>query len=418
MRLLTIRLIAVPVGVGLMGLSFWGGALYQNGQDQNLFTAYNPPQSQGAGGRGAGLGGGGGGTNGLVGAALSVGNPPSSSATGVSSTAGNGGTGSPASNTSQPTPVAGGGTTAAGGQTTALAGTLVSLAKTTLSLKTLDNKTDSLQIANGTLFYEASKASTSALAVGQRVTISGSRDSQQQFVAASVTIAPSGSLYGSVRPLSQLQQAIAGAAGTGSGAGTGGFGGGQGGAAQGGGNGFGGGQTGGQSSGNGFGGGQSGAGAQGGGNGFGGAPAGGGQGGTTQGGGSVGSGQARRGGGSMYGTIASVSAGSISIQTLQGFSLDVTTNASTLVYQIAPIAESAVHSGTVVTIRAASSSGQQVAESVVATTLPNTGALLTTPRVRSFSGGGFGAGCRWRVQRLPRSRGRRLGFGELIPTRR
>lgn len=389
MRLLTIRLIAVPVGAGLMGLSFWAGALYQNGQDQNLFTAYNPPQTQGAAGRGAGLGGGGGGagggTNGLVGAALSVGNPPSSSAAGGTGGAGTGGTGSPASNTSgfgpaaRPTASASGGasgapatsgagsgTTAAGGQTTALAGTIDSLAKTTLSLKTLDNKTTSLQIANNTLFYEATKVKSSALAVGQRVTISGSRDSQQQFVATSVTIAPSGSLYGSVRPLSQLQQAIAGATGTGFGTGAGGFGG-QGGAGQGGG-------------GNGFGG------TQGGGSGFGGAQSGSGQGAGS----GFGGGQARRGPSNMYGTISSLSAGSISIQSLQGFSLSVTTNASTLVYQIAPIAESAVHPGTVVTIRAASSGGQQVAESVVATTLPNTGALLTTPRVRSFGGGGFG----------------------------
>ena len=45
-----------------------------------------------------------------------------------------------------------------------------------------------------------------------------------------------------------------------------------------------------------------------------------------------------------------------------------------------------------VTFRAATNGGQQVAEYLVATTLPNSGALLSTPRVRSFGGGFGGAG--------------------------
>src|SRR5579875_2980982 len=86
----TIKTIAmVVIGLIALGLSFYGGRVYQNNADQKLFTAYNPPTQSpnGAafGNRGASFGGAGGGgsaslgggsSNSQVQAALAVGTPP------------------------------------------------------------------------------------------------------------------------------------------------------------------------------------------------------------------------------------------------------------------------------------------------------------------------------------------------------
>lgn len=191
----TIKTIAmVVVGLIALGLSFYGGRVYQNNADQKLFTAYNPPTqspngaafgNRGAsfGGAGGGSGGaslGGGSSNAQVQAALAVGTPP------------------------QPTSEAGSGAISTGqGVSSAgasgrlgLVGQLVSATNGTLTLQSFQGQ-QSVATTARTAYYTVAAASAHSLAVGQQVAVTLVRGSSS--TAQSVTIVPSGSPFIAVR---------------------------------------------------------------------------------------------------------------------------------------------------------------------------------------------------------------------------
>ncbi len=219
-----------------VGLAFYGGRVYQNNVDQPLFTQYNPPTATGAGGAGGGFGGAGG-TTGRTGsyfggsssgssqiqAALAYATPPASStqttssAGGQGSSSASGGQGSGSASGGQGSGSASGGQpggSASGSQgsgsapaasgtavdSAELTGTLVSVGHGNVTIKTVQGSNQTVATSSSTTFYTAQAASGSAIAKGQKVTVSlAAGSSSQGFSAGDITIAPSGSLYGYVR---------------------------------------------------------------------------------------------------------------------------------------------------------------------------------------------------------------------------
>lgn len=360
-------ILSVVVGLLLLGLSFYGGRVYQNNQDQHLFSEYSPPQTSGRGGAAAFGGGGassfgGGSSSQLAAAALAEGNPPAtatpdsgslSSASGQgAATGGNQSSLSAASAVNRP-----------------VTGQLVSATQNGLTLQSFQGQ-QSIPTTAGTRYFEARTAALSALAVGQRVTLSLDTNASKP-TAASVAIAPPGTLYGYVRT------GLGGFGGrSGGGFGGGGSNGGSGGGFGGGGSGsFGGGGTGGS-----FGGG----GTSGGSGGFGG--------GGASGGSAGGFGGGLRQANAPAGTITALGNGSITLKTAQGTSQTVALPAAAKVYRFAQVANaSSFHAGLYVSVRVATVNGSQVAADVVESTAQGAIATLTAPRVATGTGTGTGA---------------------------
>lgn len=307
--------LAVVIGVAALGGAFYGGRVYQNNSDQKLFAEYNPPQtSTGTGtGRGTSFGGGGGfgggSQNAQVNAALTIGNPPSSSSSG---------SGAPASSGA----VASAPSASSSGQSS-LVGQLTGATAGTLTVQTLQGQTMSLPVTAQTRFYQVTSASLADVAVGQRVTISTNRGDPS--TAISVAIAPSSSLFVRVRSFGTGGGNGGGFGGSGSGSGSGG--------------GFGG-----SGSGGGFG-------SSGSGGGFG-------SGSSGSGGASGGGFRARP---APAGTITALGNGTITIRTTQGASQTFKVTSSTQAYRVTQVASKQFQAGALTTIRAGTVNGQQVA---------------------------------------------------------
>jgi hypothetical protein len=346
--------------VALIGGAFYGGRVYQNNVDQKLFADYNPSQANSSNGTGAGFGGGGlsasggfggGGQNAQVNAALSVGNPPSSTpASGGAASTGQGSTSTGQTSTSsgQGNGATGQATGARGGGQRALSGQLVSLRGGTLMVQSFLGQ-QSLQTSGMTQYYEVSTADTQALAVGQKVAVSP--DPNDTTTATSVTIAPSSGIFVRVRSMANLGGN--GGSGNGGGFGSGGNGGG----------GFGSGSGGSGSGGFGSGGsGGFGSGGSGGSGGFGGGT---GTGGTGTGGGFGGFGGGR---GGLMGTITGLANGSLTLKTVQGASQTIKVTSSTAVYRVVRATAAQLKAGMYVSAQPSTVNGQQVAANVVEAT--------------------------------------------------
>lgn len=345
--------LAIVASALLLGGAFYGGRVYQNNADQKLFAEYNPPQqATGTGARGSAFGnfgGGGGGTSqgAQINAALSAGDPPSSSSAGSPSSSS---AGSPSSNgaSSGPSGASGAstgqGTSAGQGAAPAtqgsaptaassgrpVTGQLVSFSGGTLTLQSFLGQ-QSLPTTPQTHFYRVLAASPAALAVGEWVAIAP--DPSNLSLAASVSIAPSRTLFVRVRAFGG-----AGSGGFGSGSGGGGFGSGSGGFGSGSGGGFG-------SGGGGFG--------------AGGAGSGSGSGGSGSGGGRLGRGTV------LAGAITALDNGTITLKTLQGTAKTIKQSASTQVYRVVSTASSTLKTGLYVSAQSATVGGRQVALNVV-----------------------------------------------------
>src|SRR5579883_2863740 len=328
----------IVVAVALIGAAFYGGRVYQNNIDQKLFADYNPAQANSASGTGAGFGGAGGlsasggfggsGQNAQVNAALSVGNPPSSTPpSGGAATTGQGGTSTGQTSTSTGS---GSATNGQGGQASgipgggqrALSGQLVSLKGGTLTVQSFLGQ-QSLQTSGLTHYYEVAAAGAKALSVGQKVAISP--DPSDTTTAGSVTIAPSSGLFVRVRSLGSFNgNGGSNGGGFGSGGNGGGFGSG--------------------GSGGGFGSGSGGSGTGGGYGGFGG------------------------GRGGLTGTITGMDNGSLTLKTVQGTSQTMKVTSSTAVYRVVAATAAQLKAGMYVSAQPSTVNGQQVAVNVVAAT--------------------------------------------------
>ncbi|HEV7215715.1 MAG TPA: hypothetical protein VGP33_11390 [Chloroflexota bacterium] len=230
--------VVVILFLAVGGLSFYGGRVYQNNIDQPLFSQYTPQartRTSGAGAAGTSFFGnfssGGsqvaaalalatppGGSNAAAAGATSNSQSPASTAGGSnqtpSTTSTNSGASGSGSRAPAATPAAGqsSATTAAAGGTD-LSGSLISAAAAVITIKPAQGSPVTINATGSTAYYVADKVAASALAAGQRVTVSlqpgGAQG--QGFTADSVTIAPAaGQLYGFVK---QAQAAAAGAAG-------------------------------------------------------------------------------------------------------------------------------------------------------------------------------------------------------------
>src|SRR5579883_2507982 len=341
----------IVVAVALIGAAFYGGRVYQNNIDQKLFADYNPAQANSASGTGAGFGGAGGlsasggfggsGQNAQVNAALSVGNPPSSTPpSGGAATTGQGGTSTGQTSTSTGS---GSATNGQGGQASgipgggqrALSGQLVSLKGGTLTVQSFLGQ-QSLQTSGLTHYYEVAAAGAKALSVGQKVAISP--DPSDTTTAGSVTIAPSSGLFVRVRSLGSFN---GNGGSNGGGFGSGGSGGGFGSGGSGGGFGSG---SGGSGTGGGFGSGSGGSGTGGGYGGFGG------------------------GRGGLTGTITGMDNGSLTLKTVQGTSQTMKVTSSTAVYRVVAATAAQLKAGMYVSAQPSTVNGQQVAVNVVEAT--------------------------------------------------
>ncbi|HXT37640.1 MAG TPA: hypothetical protein VN837_18850, partial [Chloroflexota bacterium] len=223
----------VAAFVVAVGLAFYGGRAYQNNIDQPLFTAYTPPKTTAGGGfrSSSNFGSGAAGGGGQVAAALALATPPTSggqlgSAGAAPTASSKTATGAQAAGagTTKKTPGASG-TTGAGGSgaasatATDVAGTLQSIDGRNLKVKTTQGALQSVTLGASTTYYMAETTSSSALKVGEKVTLGLQPNSSGGFGAGSITIAPPGALYGYVH--SAATSAGAGGAGAG---GAGGFG--------------------------------------------------------------------------------------------------------------------------------------------------------------------------------------------------
>ncbi len=235
-NLLAGKVLAVAVVfIVAVGLAFYGGMVYQNHIDQPLFSQYTPSQTGGGragGAAGANFFGGFSSGGSQTSAALGFATPPpanggSGSSTG-STTSGNGGspggnaagnggaqTGSSAAKggSGSTTPGAAGGSSTsgsgAGNQTggasassaggTDVTGTLVSTTGGTLALTDATGAKQTIATNASTQYYQVKVVSASTLAVGQQVSLAMSFGGGQGPSVSSVTIAPSGSLYGFVK---------------------------------------------------------------------------------------------------------------------------------------------------------------------------------------------------------------------------
>ncbi len=233
----------VLVFVLAVGLAFYGGRVYQNNVDKPLFTQYNPPTTTGgtggASGRGSSYFGAVSSGGSQIQAALAYATPPGSTTsqsggtangtsggqtgtgatggqTGTGATGGQGGTGATGGQGGTGATGGQGGTGATGGQggsgttggqstgaatdSTEVAGTLVSLANGKLTIKTSQGANQTVSTTASTTYYDAQKATSSAITKGQNVTISmAASGSSQGFSAGDITIAPPGALYGYVK---------------------------------------------------------------------------------------------------------------------------------------------------------------------------------------------------------------------------
>jgi hypothetical protein len=194
----------VAAFVAAIGLSFYGGRVYQNNVDQPLFSQYAPPKTT-TGGRIGGSSFFGSSTTGggQVAAALAVATPPG----GGAAASATGSTTKGSTTTTQPQGGAKSAAPAVSSTATDISGTLVGAGNGKVTIKTSQGKTQTLAATSATGYFMANPAPASALAVGQLVTVALQPGAAQGFSAGSVTIAPAGTLYGFVK---QAQQSTGG----------------------------------------------------------------------------------------------------------------------------------------------------------------------------------------------------------------
>jgi hypothetical protein len=326
--------IVVILLIAASGLSFYGGRVYQNNVDQPLFSQYTPATRTRTGGAGGTSFFGNFSSGGSqVQAALALATPPggtdaiSGTATSGQPTTPNGVAPGQGSSTKSGTPSSTQGGVATpsttSGQTPATAtaaagtdvsGSLVSSSASSITVKPTQGSSVTVQATGATTYYMADKVAASALAAGQRVTVSlqggfgGGGGSGGGFTADSVTIAPAaGQLYGFVKE-AQAASASAGAGG-----------------------------------------------------GFRFSPA---------------------------GTVASVSNGTLNLQTSTGRAFAVTLASSTSIYQLDPVASSKIPTGAMVSIHESSGGKAATADNVVASSTSGLVASLTTPPARRAGAAG------------------------------
>ena len=322
------NVVAIVVGVAIVGGAFYGGRVYQNNEDQKLFTAYNPPQTNGST-RGSAFGGGGL-QNSQIAAALTVGTPPAQNPSSVAPAANQAGSASSGSATGAGTGASTSGigaATATGGR--ALAGQLVSMTAGTLTVQSFLGQA-SLPTTARTHYYQVTGAAPSDLKVGQMVTVSP--DPADASTAASVTLAASSGLL--VRVRSFGGGGSAGAGGSGGGFGTGG-----------------------------------------GGGGFG--TGGGGGAGSTGGSTGAGPGGFRRSP-ATSGAITSLGNGTVTLRTAQGSSKTLKISSATGVFRVVEASPVQYQSGSYVAVRPATVNGRQVAADVVDSAVSGTIASIAS----------------------------------------
>jgi hypothetical protein len=217
-NLLAGKVLAVAlVFVVAVGLAFYGGMVYQNHIDQPLFSQYTPSSTGGgrAGGAGASFFGSFASGGSQTAAALAYATPPPSTGSTASSTAtsnggsqsgangANGGSGSTAGgagNGGASTGGAAGGSASASGGGSDVSGTLVSATGSALTLTDATGAKQTIATNSSTQYYQVKTVPASTLAVGQQVSLAMSFGGGQGGPSVdSVTIAPSGSLYGFVK---------------------------------------------------------------------------------------------------------------------------------------------------------------------------------------------------------------------------